>query len=173
MKSKNKYVIAGVLLVLILLAGIIVTVIKTNEKEDTEGNAENSIPGYEVYERVDAPYEHWLAAAVISGISTEYPDFILEQILVKEETTLADYENSSGIYVIFTAEGEQKCIYSVPIDSERTESGTTDVMSTVIGYATFDFVSLQELDMSEFREMEVDDLNTLIEQSELVTIYSR
>ena len=43
-------------------------------------------PHLEEYERLDAFYEEWLAAAVITGISMNEPDFVLEEVYTASET---------------------------------------------------------------------------------------
>ena len=64
-------------------------------------------------------------------------------------------------------------IHSVPIDNERSASGTVDISSEMVGYATFDKVDPASLDVSALEELTLDDLSELISQSLLVSIYSR
>lgn len=121
---------------------------------------------------MDAPYEHWLAAAVITGISIEYPDFELGEIYAVGETNLEEAEKSEGIYVVFTSSGEEKCVYSVPLDEARSEAGAVDITSSVIGFASFEVTSVDSIDVSRYNVIEIEDLNTMIEQSEQVAVYT-
>lgn len=167
-------IIICVLLLVALAMVLLKAVGKQEEEADNSNNKENSVPeaNYVEYDRVDAPYEHWLAAAVITGISMENPDFELGEIYAAGETSLEEAQNSEGIYVVFTSDGEENCVYSSPLKEERTEAGTTDITSTVIGFASFEEVTVDNIDTSKYHVIEIEDLNTMIEQSERVTVYT-
>lgn len=182
-KKINKKVRKATIIFLIIICVLLLTVLgivllkavgKQEEKADYSDNQEDSAPeaDYVEYDRVDAPYEHWLAAAVITGISMENPDFELGEIYAAEETSLEEAQNSEGIYVVFTSDGEENCVYSAPLEEARTEAGTTDITSNVIGFASFEEVTVDSIDTSKYHVMEIEDLNTIIEQSERVTVYT-
>lgn len=160
---------------MLLLAVLAVILLKTGGKqEEKKEHKDSSAPeaNYVEYDRVEAPYEHWLAAAVITGISMEQPDFELGDVYAAGETSLEEAEESEGIYVVFVSDGEEKCVYSEPLEEARSEAGTTDITSGVIGTASFEEVSVDNIDTSRYHVIEIEDLNTLIEQSEQVTVYT-
>ena len=178
-KKVRKATIIFLIIICVLLLAVLGVVLlkavgKQEEKADNSDNQEDSAPeaDYVEYDRVDAPYEHWLAAAVITGISMENPDFELGEIYAAEETSLEEAQNSEGIYVVFTSDGEENCVYSSPLEEARTEAGTTDITSAVIGFASFEKVTVDSIDTSKYHVIEIEDLNTIIEQSERVTVYT-
>ncbi len=145
---------------------------ETGEMNNSEGENGDSEPAaeLELETQEDAPYEHWLAAAVVSGISMNYPDF--ESVIYYSDgtTELSESNDSRGIYVTFTSGGEQICVYASPLQEERTETGTVDIYSEVIGYATFDFVDETDIP-AEYTEMTVENMNDLIAQSVRIMLY--
>ena len=178
-KKVRKATIIFLIIICVLLLAVLGVVLlkavgKQEEKADNSDNQEDSAPeaDYVEYDRVDAPYEHWLAATVITGISMENPDFELGEIYAAEETSLEEAQNSEGIYVVFTSDGEENCVYSAPLEEARTEAGTTDITSNVIGFASFEEVTVDSIDTSKYHVIEIEDLNTIIEQSERVTVYT-
>lgn len=177
-KIRKIAIIALVIILIALVALLAVLVIKDMGKkgtDTTESSVEEQAPEakYVEYDRVDAPYEHWLAAAVVTGISMDYPDFELEGIYAAGETELEQAGSSEGVYVIFTSNGERKGIRAVHLDGPRTaEAGTKDITSDVIGYASYEEVSPDSMDVSGYQTVEIEDLNTLIGQSERVTVYT-
>lgn len=142
------------------------------ETMETEGESGDSAPAaeLELETQDDAPYEHWLAAAVISGISMNYPDFESVVYYAFGTTELSASDDSGGIYVTFTSGGERLCVYASPLQEERTEAGTLDIYSEVIGYATFDLVDESNIP-ADYAEMTIDDLNDLITQSVRIMLY--
>ena len=79
---------------------------------------------------------------------------------------------SQGIYVTYQSEGKTLCIQAKPLEQERIgEAGTKDLYSEITGYASFDEVSVDTIDTSMWNIVEMGNLNTLIEQSERVTLY--
>lgn len=177
-KKTRKRVIVILVIILIVLVALaaVLFVRRMGKTEDSvpDTKVEEQAPEakYVEYERADAPYEHWLAAAVVTGISMDYPDFELEGIYATGETELEQCSNSEGIYVIFASSGEKKCIYAAPLDAARTETGTKDIASDVIGYASYEEVSVDSMDVSRYQGIEIEDLDTLIGQSEQVTVYA-
>ncbi|MCD7946467.1 MAG: hypothetical protein LUF81_07680 [Clostridiales bacterium] len=136
------------------------------ESDDGQSGDESSVSDaeLELETQEEAPYEHWLAAAVISGISMNYPDFEAVSYYASGTAELSGADASGGIYVLFTSDGEQLCIYAVPLQEERSEAGTVDVYSEVVGYATFDMVSASDIP-AEYTEITIENLNDLITQS--------
>ena len=125
----------------------------------------------EIVERADASYERWLAAGMVTAISMQYPDFSIEGIYLSGETELSDKSESEGAYVVFTADGAETAIHSVPLDAERTDVGTTDLYTRDLGFATFDTIEPSQIDTGSCEQIEMDDLTDLISQSLLVSLF--
>ncbi len=162
------------LIVLVLILAVLLALSNSGDTEniDTEEQSSNPEPAaeLELETQEDAPYEHWLAAAVVSGISMYYPDFESVIYYTDGTTELPESNESRGIYVTFTSGGEQICVYASPLQEERTETGTVDIYSEVIGYATFDFVDETDIP-AEYTEMTVENMNDLIAQSVRIMLY--
>ena len=124
----------------------------------------------ELEDRVAAPYEYWLSAAVLTGISVEYPAFEPEEFYISSKTELGDRGSSSGVYVTFYIDGQEKCIYGAPLETERSDAGTKDIYSDVIGFARFDEVNVSEIP-EDFSPVNIENMNELIEQSISVALY--
>lgn len=126
----------------------------------------------EEYERIDADYEQWLAAAVITCISMNTPDFELGEVYASTQTAIEDRMDSQGIYVTYQSGGETVCIQAKPLEQGRSgQKGTKDVYSELTGYASYEEVSVDTIDMSQWHTVDLQELNTLIEQSERVVLY--
>ena len=167
-QMNRKKLVIGEVVLLILLAIALAVVIKTRtEKKEIKENEAN----YVEYERVEAPYEHWLAAAVITSISMDYLDFELENIYIASETEMDNYTESKGVYVTFISENTSKCIFSIPISELRSEPGSFDIFADYIGYATYDEIDISKINEQEYHAVEIKETNTLIEQLERVTKY--
>lgn len=123
-------------------------------------------------QRTDAEYEKWLAAAMIICVSMEYPDFEPEGVYAASSTAMEDKFDSEGVYIAFTSGGERIVIHSKALEGERSATGTTDISSEAIGFASFDRVDPSSVDFSAMVEFVLDDMNDLISKSILVTIYS-
>ena len=129
-------------------------------------------PHVEDYERAEADYEQWLAASVITCISMNNPDFELEEVYASTQTTIDDRMNSQGIYVTYQSGGETLCILAKPLEQGRSgQAGTKDVYSELTGYASYEEVSADTIDVSQWHTVDMQELNTLIEQSERVVLY--
>ena len=124
-------------------------------------------------QKADASYERWLAAAMITAISLQYPDFEIKGIYLTAENRLYSSFQSSGAYVTFTSGGEPLAIHSKPLEEERTEAGTIDLYTMDLGFATFDEISVETLDTEGMQSVEVEELSKLISQSVLVSLYER
>lgn len=168
--------------VLVIIIGVIIfLVVRIKNQSNLEEQTQNELqlekdydapePEYKEYEKMDASYEKWLSAAVITTIAMENPDFILESVYCAAETQISEFMTSSGIYVTYTVDGQEYCVYSKPLESGRTESGTIDIFADYIGFATFEEVEASVIDQTVYQPIEIEDINTLIEQSERVTKY--
>ena len=129
-------------------------------------------PTVVIIQRAEAEYEKWLAAAQIVCVSMAYPDFQLEGVYAASATSLEDKFSSDGAYIIFTSGGSRIAIHSKAREGERADAGTVDISTEVIGYATFDKVDPNSVDVSAMDELKLEDLSELISQSLLVSIYT-
>ena len=180
-KKKNKKYVWIVIAVLVAIAAICIIAISKKSKEasaieieseKTENIEENEVIGdgeetertVELTEQEDAEYEEWLAATVIVAISMEYPEFTDIQVYKAE---------NQDVYAFFKVNDELTVIHSEKIDGERSESGTRDISSQTLGFATFDIIDANEVNRDNMTEIEIDELRELISQSMLVSIYSR
>lgn len=125
----------------------------------------------EIVETSDASYERWLAAGMVTAVSMQHPDFEIEGIYLTGETDPADKMQSGGAYVIFTAEGTETAVQSTPLEAERTDAGTTDLYTRDLGFATFDVVDPAQVDTGSCVAVSMDELEELISQSLLVSLY--
>ena len=66
--------------------------------------------------------------------------------------------------------GQDRCIYGAPLEAERSNAGTKDIYSDVIGFASFDEVNVSEIP-GEFSVVDIDNINELISQSVTVSLY--
>lgn len=182
-KKKRRYikkrklwpVIVGVIVVLMVAASIVIYVMTSGSSSDDsqENGSSDDVPevNLELEDQVEAPYEHWLSAAVLTGISIEYPSFEPGEFYAAGETTIEDKSSSAGVYLIFSADGEEKCIRSTPLDAERSDAGTKDIYSEVIGFATFEEVDVSEIPEG-FSAVDIDNIDELVTQSTRVAVYS-
>jgi hypothetical protein len=123
-------------------------------------------------QQADAEYERWLAAAAVICVSIEYPDFQLEGIYASSSTALADKFSSDGVSILFVSGGQRMAIHANALEGERTEPGTRDISTEVIGYASFDSVDPQRIDTASMDQIHPEELEDLIAQSLLVSIYN-
>lgn len=161
-------------MLIILIAVLIGVGIKDKMNQQERNQIEKmqvEEPEYIDVEHVDAPYEHWLAAAVMISVSMDYPDFELQKIYMSGETDIECLNESAGVYVTYITGGEEKCVFSKPIDALRNEEGTFDIYAEYIGYATYDEISIGEIDNTNFETIEIENIGTLIEQLERVSKY--
>lgn len=119
----------------------------------------------------EAAYEQWLAAGMIIGISMEYPDFELQGIYLTGETTMENKMDSDGAYILFTSGGRRMAVHSSPLASERKIPGTVDLSAQSIGYATFDTVDAASVNTGAMTAVPIGELEELIAQSMLVSLY--
>lgn len=180
-QNKKKYLQWLVAIVIFAVCAVIIVLaagelISNRSEEEPEAgevieNGTEEPNQMEIVERADASYERWLAAGMVTAISMQYPDFSIEGIYLSGETELSDKSESKGAYVVFTANGAETAIHSVPLDAERTDAGTTDLYTRDLGFATFDTIEPSQIDTGSCEQIEMEDLNDLISQSLLVSIY--
>ncbi len=147
---------------------------RSSQQDGSQLESENHElePHVEDNERADADYEQWLAAAVITCVSMNTPDFELGEVYASTQTTIEDRMDSQGIYVTYQSGGETVCIQSKPLEQGRSgQEGTKDVYSELTGYASYDEAVVETIDMSQWQTVDLQELNTLIEQSERVVLY--
>lgn len=123
--------------------------------------------------KADAEYERWLSAAMVIGLTFEYPDFEILGIYTDSETALEDMLESTGVYLSFRSGGEEIVLHSMPLEAERQSTGTRDLFAADLGFATFDVVTDSHPSFEGMTEITMEELGTLISQSLLVSIYSR
>lgn len=124
-------------------------------------------------QRAEAEYEEWLAAAMIISVSMEYPDFELNGIYTPSATSLSEKSDSEGVYLEFTSGGETMIVHSAALSGERTESGTSDISTELLGFASFDVLQAGSVNTAEMNQIPLNDLEELINQSLLVSIHTR
>ena len=151
---------------------------KTNTNETNGQGQDKEVekvveePGQvEIMEEEKASYERWLAAGMVTAISMEYQEFEIEGIYLASETELNRFKDSQGAYVIFTSGGVERAIYSKPMDEERNEVGTKDLYTRNLGFATFDNIAVDSINREQFQSIELGEIQELISQSVLVSIY--
>ncbi len=119
------------------------------------------------------PYEDWLAAAMIVGISMQYSDYEFLGIYTASETPISAHDSSAGAYVIFNGDGEKLALKCVPISAERADRGTADLYVPAIGYATYELVEASSVPVNSLKERKLEDLVDMISASAQVTIIER
>lgn len=143
----------------------------TEEMEETTPET-TPITTVIIEERAKAEYEEWLSAAMIVCVSMEYPDFNLEGVYAGSATALDDKFSSDGAYIVFTSLGNRVAIHAKALEHERTDPGTVDISTEVIGFASFDQINPDSIDFASLEELNVNDMNELISQSLLISIYT-
>lgn len=126
----------------------------------------------QVTEQIPGSYEQWLAAAMVMGVSLEYPDFADIEVFAPTDTPLADKMTSGGVYVRFVSGGETVLLHALPIAQVRSEPGTRDLSSMQIGYASLSAVEEAPETLSDMHAYTLEDLSDYIQQSLLVSVYA-
>ncbi len=108
-----------------------------------------------------ASYERWLAAHEYLLVYLLYQPSGEPEIYLTGETELANKSQSGGVYIRLTLEDGVVLLESKPLAAERTEKGTRDVSAPMIGYATFDEVDPQSVDLSGMEKLEFSQLKEL------------
>lgn len=125
----------------------------------------------EVQQQVAAEYELWLASAMVFGLSMEYPDFQLNGIYAASSTAIENKNDSLGVCILFQSAGTQLAVESKPLSTERTQAGSRDLSTALLGYASFDEIDPASITFSEMKELAMDDLEQTMSQSLLVSLY--
>lgn len=124
-----------------------------------------------ITEKVDAPYEYWLAANMVVASIMKYPELEITDICLTGETEISSKTESEGVYIVFGASDEKIIIHSKPLDGERKEEKTTDLYSANLGFATFDIVEVEFSKLESCKRIDLEQLDKLISQSLLISIY--
>ena len=153
-------------------------VIGSEESKSTESvsaTEKESVPDVtqesEVVQQVTVEYEKWLAAAMVVGVSIEYPDFELVDICTETCKELTDSQSSKGVYILFKSSGTEMAVYGVPLEQERTTSGTIDISTMNMGFATFDMVDVNQIPKVGFISYTMEDLEDTISQTMQLSLY--
>ena len=144
-------------------------------ENNVENNIEEKVPesSFELTEQADAEYEKWLAATMVVAVSMEYPGFEDIQIYTESFTSLTNKLESEGVYVLFQENGNSMAVHSKAIVKERNEKGTKDISSQTLGLATFDLIEAGNVQSNTMTKIELEELEELIKQSLLISVYSR
>ena len=186
MKSKKYMWMITVAIFVLIFSSVTIKTKDSGNKKDSEGveigneaadkeneNSKEPVSNVELIQQTDAEFEKWLAATMVVAVSMEHPGFENIQIYTESSTSLENKAESKGVYVLFQENGESVSIHSKAISSERDEKGTKDISSQVLGFATFDQIDASEINRDTMTEIELTELEELINQSLLVSIYSR
>lgn len=176
MKKKNKKVFFAIV---VLVAAVLVTAAvilgknggSLSKKEKNASETEERTGTVEVVKKEEAFYEEWLAAAAVMAVSMQYSDFSVPDVYLTSETELTDKNNSSGVYIHFMSGGEEIWLKVKPLEEERSEIGTRDLYTKELGFSTFDEVEGSGLDTEQWKSVTLEELERLIVQSLLVTVY--
>lgn len=141
--------------------------------EPIPSTSENTQPPETVPQRVEGDYEQWLAAGMVLAVSMEYPDFEIRGVYIASKTAQHQKMLSDGAYILILSGGEEILIQSLPLDAERTEAGTRDLYTMDLGFATFDSVAVDSVDLDAMIRLELEDLEEMIRQTMLPSVYSR
>lgn len=145
---------------------------ETENTSQTDEYEETPPPSVELTQQAQAEYEPWLAAAMLIGVSMEYPDFEFGGLYTSSATALEDKFSSQGVYLLFTSAGESLALHSIPLEAERTQSGTRDISTQNLGFASFDLVEPSFVDTESMTELKLESMSELIAQSLLVSVYT-
>lgn len=126
----------------------------------------------QVTEQIPGNYEQWLAAAMVMGVSLEYPDFSELELYAASDTELAAKAESQGVYLRFISGGETVLLHGTPLAQERTEAGTRDIYSMQAGFSALTEVDAASVDLSSMEVYTMDSLADYIQQSLLVSVYA-
>lgn len=187
MKHKKIWSIVILVIIFVIIGSLYVTSNNTIEEENTfvssdEEYIEQEKP--EVDEIVTKPdsnvvevekeiatFEQWLASAMLIALTLYEEDVQVEKILCNSECTIEDKFESAGVYIFYKTNGEDACIYANALEEERDFEGKVDLHTSELGFTSFDKVEINQNELNEWNEIEMDMLDSLIEQSLLVSIY--
>lgn len=169
---KNRKII-WIIFAVIIIAISILPIKQFIEKKNNESllEKEKEQPNVEIVEKKEATYEQWLAAAMVVAVSLEGEPFNVKHIYLCSENTLDNKQNSDGVYLIYEKEKNMICLHSSPLKEECKEKGMKNLYTQDLGFATFNNVDINTQDFSNYEEIVLEDLEELISQSMLVSIY--
>ena len=167
-KQKKDRTKRGLILLLVVAAAAVLIALFVGGNRSVH---EPEAPNVEIIERADASYERWLAAGMVTAISMQYPAFEINGIYLASETEMSDKISSAGATVVFSSSGESYAVQSRPLSDERTETGTIDLYTKDLGFATFDPIDPASVDSTDKIQGEIEGLEELIAQSILVSLY--
>lgn len=167
-KQKKDRTKRGLILLLVVAAAAVLIALFVGGNRSVQ---EPESPNVEVIERADVSYERWLAAGMVTAISMQYPAFEINAIYLESETEMSDKISSAGATVVFSSSGESYAVQSRPLSDERTETGTIDLYTKDLGFATFDPIDPASVDSTDKIQVEIEELDELISQSILVSLY--
>lgn len=144
-----------------------------SQSGNNSGNPSTTPPSLEIVQQADADYEEWLAAAMLIGVSMEYPDFKFDGLYTSSETSIESKANSDGVYIVFESKGKKMALHSSALDGERNTAGTKDLSTQALGFETFDSVDPSSVRTESMTKLDVADLEELINQSLLVSVHAR
>ena len=144
---------------------------ETGQTSSTEGAQGNTVPT--VTPGDEDPYENHLAAAMVIGISMQYPDFEFLGIYTASHTPVSAHDSSLGAYVVFKSGGETLALKSTPLPGERGDKGTADLYVPAIGYATYELIDPNSIPLAGLNVLQIEDLEELIIASSQVSIIER
>ncbi len=119
-------------------------------------------------DRIEGSYEQWLAAMAVVGSYMQYPDIQLQGIYACSQTTMDQRLNSKGVVIHGVSGGRELWLSFLPLEQERTLSGSRDLQAMGMGFSTFDEV--QPVDISAAVELTLDSLQDYIALTVLPTI---
>lgn len=142
-------------------------------KNDSTENDKETIdtPNLDVFEKKDAYYEEWLAAAMCMSLTFYEDEFEILNIYYKTKTKLEDKMDSEGVYLIYKNSEGTICLHSSPLEKECTEEGVTNLYSQDVGFNTYEKLSVKKINFANYEEFEIDSLSKIISQSVLVSLY--
>lgn len=146
---------------------------QTETTETTPPSSETTQPPETVPQRVEGDYEQWLTAGMVLAVSMEYPDFEIRGVYIASKTAQHQKMLSDGAYLLIISGGKEILIQSLPLDAERTEAGTRDLYTMDLGFATFDAVAADSVDLDAMIRLQLEDLEDMIRQTMLPSVYSR
>lgn len=146
---------------------------KMNENNQNDSNVTNEDEKIDVQitNKEDAPYEHWLASAIVMSLSMYEDQFDVQHIYYSDETKLENKMESKGVYVIYEVDGETFCKYSKPLNEENKEKGSINLYTKDLGFSTYESIETNMKNFSSYEEINITKLEKLISQSMLVSLY--
>ncbi len=167
-KVSKRFALLVLLLTVLLAAVLLIAVWKNGTKPaPTEPSATHNA------QMSGESYERWLAAHDYLLTYVAYEQTAEPEIYLTGETDLANKSQSAGIYLLLTVGNQTVLLESKPLSAERTAPGTRDVSAPKIGYATFDEVPLDSVDLSAMEKVDYEQIKALVDAALLPTLNER